>query len=163
MLLGLLCTVPAFAQMPPVPAELKEVDYMTGHWEGDMTMGEMKMKAKMDCDKVLGGRYIQQMHKYSGQGSPEMSGMMLLSYDENAKNWIGWWYDSTATGTLEMKGALDAGTITLTSQPTEMPGMGKVVMRSIWTKVSDTHMKLKVEMQSGTEWTTFVTADMTKK
>ena len=167
VLIGLLFTLPALAQQAaPVPPEFKAADYFIGRWEGDLMMGppggQMKMKAAMVGEKILGGRYIQCMNKFSGDGMPEMSGMFLLTYDEAAKNWVGWWYDSTGPGAVEMPGSLVDNTITLTSKPTKMQGMD-VTMRSTWTKVSDKELKMKVEMQQGTDWVVFVSGEFKKK
>lgn len=151
----------------PVPVELKSLDYLIGNWQGSMAIafGDQKstFKATVEFKKVLGGRYVQGMHTYSAQGMPDMTGMALFSYSEKSKHWMGWWFDSAEAGTVEMTGPLKDGVMVLTSKPMEMQGMGMASMRSTWTKVSDTRLKLKVEMKQDQDWSTFIEADYSKK
>lgn len=150
-----------------VPAELKQLDYLVGHWEGSMAIsfGDTKstFKAVVDFSKIMGGRYIQGMHKYSAAGMPDMTGMALFSYQSATKKWMGWWFDSEEAGTVEMVGGFEGDSLVITSKPMEMSSMGVASMRSTWTKVSDTRLKLKVEMKQDQAWSTFIQADYSKK
>lgn len=167
----LLClSAPLFAQetMAPVPDEMKQTDYLVGHWEGTMKMPtgpgtDMSMKGTIDVDKVLGGRYVREMHKFTGGGMGDMSGMLMLTYDPVAKNWSGWWFDSTAPGAMEMAGQQTGNATVMTSKPTKMAGQTDMVMRSTWTKLSDTKVSFKLEIQEGDKWTVFMSGDFEKK
>ncbi len=148
------------------PEEMKSTDYMVGTWEGTITMTGMGQdkpsKSTIVCDKILSGRFVRQMHSYTVEGMGELSGMLLLTYDADAKGWVSWWYDSTTSEAMQSTGTSNGTDTVLTSKPTKMEG-SDVIVRTTWTKVSDKHAKLKVELQQGSDWTTLLVGDYTKK
>ncbi|MBS1722957.1 MAG: DUF1579 family protein [Armatimonadetes bacterium] len=163
-LLALLCA-PAFAQdmMAPIPGEMKELDYLVGTWEGEMNMNGMKMKAGFKAEKILGGRYIREMHTYTMGDNMQMTGMFLMTYDEKQKNWLSYWFDQSEAGNMEMRGGMEGGKYVAESKPMEMMDMKNVVMRATWTKVSDTKCTMSLDMKNGDKWDQMMEATYNKK
>ena len=162
--------IPAHAQemTSPIPAELKECDYMIGHWVGKMTMPtgtgkDMEMDGTLDIEKTVDGHYIRQSHKLTGGGMGDMSGMLMLTYDPVAKSWRSWWFDSSAPGVMEFSGNKEGDAMVLTSKPTDISGQSGLVMRSTWKKLSDTKAAYTIDMKEGDKWTTFLSGRFEKK
>lgn len=138
------------------PSELSEVAWFIGEWSGKETyhfeqtptQGDAKVSSKM----ALGGRYVHSMHEMN-VGETKMEGMHMLTYDPDEKKWKGFWFDSTASGMMEMNGTVKDGVLEMISEPTAMPGTAeKMIMRATWTKKSDTEMTFLLEMKQGESW-----------
>lgn len=172
-----------FSAMFKVPAEMKQLDYLIGSWEGEekLIFGPSPTIAKVQLkfSKVLNNRWIEQLHTYTG---PEMMkpmvGKMITSYDADKKVWRAYWFDSGAGFGASMQGTLTGNTMIFTSEPFEMPGFaGKVVAKSTFVKKSDTEFTFKYEqagadeaskkqaaaMGAKSEWTTFIEGTYKKK
>lgn len=155
--------------MMGVPAEMKQLDFMEGTWSGSMkmSMGEGEPQAAtLDVvyEKTLGGMYVKGMHTFNLPNMPAMTGMLMMTYNPKSKAWMSWWFDSAAPEAMEMKGEMKGNAWVFLSKPTEMEGMGVMTTRATYTKVSDSHMKMKLEMKPEKgDWMTFIDADYTKK
>lgn len=154
------------AQMPPVPDEMKTVDWMVGTWESELTMNfggqESKSKSTMVTDKILGGRYLRSLSTFAMEGMGDISGQLMLTYNDVSKNWKSCWFESGSPDMMESTGKMEDGAMVAISKPTPMMGQD-VVMRTTMKKLSDKKMFFKLEMQQGTEWMTFMHGDYTKK
>ena len=163
-----LVSISQDAGMPSMeaPAEMQSMAYLVGKWKGKMTMqmmGDTELEASMITEMVLGGRYVRSMHAYTFPGMGELTGMHIRTYDAAAKTWRSWWFDSTSPVAMVMTGNTDGKTMVSVSSPTEMPGMGTIVMRETFTKVSDTEITTKLEMKEGDGWSPAFTISYTKQ
>ncbi len=150
------------------PKEVAKLDFMTGRWSGTFTshMGpaEEAVKVTMVGKRSVSGRYIQCDYTMDSKSMPNMSGLQLATYDESTKDYLAYWFDSTAAGAMEMHGNFMGNTLRFISKPTPMPGMDQpVVMRTWYTKVSATKVEFLLEMKQGDAWVPVMNGPMTKK
>ena len=168
----LLLSASAFAgqgmQIPPPPKELAKANFFVGKWAGPMKLygmgsAPMTVKGSMSGKKTLDNRYIQSMHLMDMGKSGKMEGMHLLSYDPMKKQFMAFWFDSSAPGVMEMAGNFQGNQLIMVSKPTEIPGMpAPMVMRATWTKVSNSKLTFKLQSKDGDKWTPMIEADFRK-
>jgi len=143
-------------QLPPL-LEMKEVEFLLGNWKGDLTfcfMGqESKSTGTIKCTRALQDRYLHAMNSYEVTGMGKMEGLQLLSYDPEKKQFIGYWFDSSAPAAMELSGTKSGNVLQLISKPTKVPGMpGEPVFRATWTKSSDTAIEFALDLKNGDKW-----------
>ena len=122
-----------------------------GAWSAAVTMwmqpGAAPTTATMETNNemILGGRYLQGMHKGSMMGMP-FEGIGITGYDNAKKIFVSSWVDNMGTGIIYMEGNWDenAKTINLTGKSTD-PLTGKdIPTREVWKFVDDTHQVLEM-------------------
>ena len=122
-----------------------------GAWTGMVTMW-MQPDAQpttstleTNNEMILGGRYLQGLHKGSMMGMP-FEGIGTTGYDNARKIFVSSWVDNMGTGILYMEGKWDenAKSINMTGKSTD-PLTGKdVPTREVWKFVDDTHQLLEM-------------------
>ncbi|NUL82426.1 MAG: DUF1579 family protein [Armatimonadetes bacterium] len=153
----------------PAPEEMKQLGFLVGSFAGKqhMEFGGQKMEsdAVVNASWQLDGRYIRSDVKYTMTGMEgEISGFMVLTYVPAKKQFRSHWFDSSSPDYVEMFGTMQGNTLTLTSGEVEMPGMGKFLMRSTWTKMNNGNVGMKLEMKQGDQpWFTLMSAEYAKK
>ncbi|HEY2649746.1 MAG TPA: DUF1579 domain-containing protein [Puia sp.] len=122
-----------------------------GSWTGVVTMwmqpGAPPTTSTLETNNemILGGRYLQGMHKGTMMGMP-FEGMGTTGYDNARKIFVSSWVDNMGTGLLYMEGSWNENTksITMTGKSTD-PLTGKdIPTREIWKFVDDTHQVLEM-------------------
>ena len=131
-----------------------------GAWSAAVTMwmqpGAPPTTATMETNNemILGGRYLQGMHKGTMMGMP-FEGMGITGYDNAKKIFVSSWVDNMGTGIIYMEGAWDENTksVNLTGKSTD-PLTGKdIPTREVWKFVDDTHQVLEMYFtQKGQEF-----------
>lgn len=145
--------------MGPAP-EMKAVEFLAGNYKGEANYYWNGQKSSGPCnakaEKALNDCYMHSMITYHmampGMPVSDMSGMHMLTYDRKTKQYVSFWFDSTATNDMHSKGNFEGDKLVLVSDPTEIEGMGKVVMRSSWWKTKDDGVGFSLEMQQGDKW-----------
>ena len=164
VLLGL--TVIASAQMPmPKPApELKQMDWMVGHWklDGEAKPGPMgpggKWTMTEDIHWMQGGFFLVSHSKFSGAGMGEGSGISIMGYDTDAKKFTYNEFNSWGEAGKSL-GTVDGKTWTWLGEDPKM-GKGKFIMNV----TSPTSYTMQYDMsKDGTTWTTVMTGTATKE
>lgn len=154
--------------MAPAP-EMKAVDFLAGNFKGDATFYFGGQKSSGPCkakaERALNDHFMQSMinYKMAMPGMPEMdmAGMHLLTYDPAAKQYVSWWFDSTAAVSMRLTGNFAGDKLVLVSDQTDVPGMGKVVMRSCWWKTAK-GVGFSLEMQNKDKWDPMMEGEMKK-
>jgi Protein of unknown function (DUF1579) len=122
-----------------------------GTWTGAVTMwmqpGAPPTTSTLETNNemILGGRYLQGLHKGSMMGMP-FEGIGTTGYDNARKIFVSSWVDNMGTGLLYMEGNWDenAKTINLSGKSTD-PLTGKdIPTREVWKFVDDTHQVLEM-------------------
>jgi|GEM_PF-3378959 len=153
-LFGVVWAQDGMEEMFKVPAEMAECDYMVGTWMGEETLffggPPMKAKVKLTITKTLNGRFIHEKHEYQEPAMMKMmEGALMLTYDAKMKMWRAWWFDSSASHPMEMKGKGGGKDQVMLTDAIEMEGMpGKYFVRTTWTKISDKEVKFKLETKA---------------
>jgi len=149
------------------PKEVKNLEsFFVGEWKGKITMTEPDGKSTTADSTIAGkmslvGRYIESSHTFNVPGM-KWEGMMLATYDADAKTYKAWWFDSMAAGSMEMSGPLTGNKLVMTSKPIDMPGMAGMIMRATWEKVTDKSYKFLLEMKQGEGWATVISGKYDK-
>ncbi|MBI3097804.1 MAG: DUF1579 family protein [Planctomycetes bacterium] len=153
---------------PPIPEEMKEVEWMLGDWdckiamspspgmpEGDKSTGSCSIRKAL-----LGMGYFEDFKGTSPMG--DFEGHLVLSFDPAKKEWVAWWFDSMLPGKVGMsRGTFKEGMLTLEGED-EWDGK-KCKMRNTTKKDSDTQMTFKMYMDMGEGWQESMTIVYTKK
>ena len=138
----------------------------SAHWEGDlkMTFGgqETTNRTTMDNTMAVGGRFLKSDTKFVMEGAGEMFGTLMMSYSDEKKKWVSWWFDSMGSEAMESSGSWENNSYVLVSKPTPMMGQD-VVFRSTYKKVSETKMGFKLDMQQGSDWVNMIDGELQKK
>jgi hypothetical protein len=162
----------AFAQGTPdmmqPPAEVKQASFLVGEWSAELTFFEMggttaKSTGHVSSKMTLMGRFVSSTFKTTVPGMGDMEGLQLLTYDSDAKKWHAWWYDNMSSYAMVFRGTMENGKLLMVSDPTPMPGMGDVVMRTLFEKKSDTEVFFRLEMKVGDDWMKFIEGNYKKK
>ncbi len=146
----------AQAQMAMGPApEMKAVDFLVGHFKGNANFYFNGQKSSGPCEatteRVLNSCFVQSHINYKMSGM-DMAGMHVLTYDAKTKQYVSYWFDSTASNDMHLKGNFEGDKLVLVSEPTDVEGMGKIVMRSTWWKNKDGSVGFGLDMQQGEKW-----------
>ncbi len=157
------------AMMAPAP-EMKAVEFLMGEFKGTANFSFGGEKTSGPCSaksaKAMTDHFIQTNIKYTMKlpGMPDMvtEGMHLLTYDPQAKQYVSWWFDSMATNSMHLTGKFEGDKLVMVSEPTDIPGMGKVVMRSSWWKAKDNSIGSSLEMQQGDKWVPMMETELKK-
>lgn len=158
----------SFGQMgAPMPTEeLKKLDFLVGDYSGTekISFGPQTANSKSNSkgEMMLGGRYLHTVVDYTIEGAPTMHGMHMLTYDPVKKSYECWWFDSETSAPMHLSGNFIGDKLVVTSDPTDMPGMGKVVIRTSWWKNGDKGVRFLLEMQQGDTWATMMDGDYHK-
>lgn len=132
-----ICSAAAFAQAPPAPAkpgpEVKKLGAFVGKWNstGEMPKDVMgpgtggKTTGTQTCEWVAGGFAVLCRNSDEGGGMPKSSGVGVLAYDPEAKNYI--YFGAGSDGTAFVSHGTVSGDTwswtsknTMNGQPMEM-------------------------------------------
>ena len=122
-----------------------------GAWTGAVTMwmqpGGPPTTSVLETNNemILGGRYLQGLHKGSMMGMP-FEGIGTTGYDNARKIFVSSWVDNMGTGILYMEGKWDEASksINMSGKSTD-PLTGKdIPTREVWKFVDDTHQVLEM-------------------
>jgi len=142
----------------PTPPEFKKVAFFAGPWHGSVVMQGMgmpptKATGTMNGKVILDGKYIQSMSITKMGKAGSMEGTHLISYDPFKKQFVAFWFDSSAPGVMEMSGNFQGSKLVMTSKPTEIPGMPEpAIMRVTWSRPSTSKLEMLLEMKQGDKW-----------
>ncbi len=125
-----------------------------GAWTADVTMWMMpgaqpiKSKATATQQMVLGGRYLQGIHKGDFMGMP-FEGISMTAYDNAKKKFINSWVDNMGTGVMTLEGEWDAKKNAIIFKGTcTDPMTGKdVKVREVFTIVDDKTQTMEMWME----------------
>jgi len=151
----------AMQALPPMP-ELAKVSFLAGKWTGNLKVYGMgpnpvPCKATLVGNKTLDNRYIQTNHTMDMGKNGKMQGMFLASYDQLKKQYVAFWFDSSAPSVMEMRGNFQGTSLIMVSKPVEVPGMpGPMTMRTTFTKKSNSQYDFKLESKEGDKWTPMI-------
>jgi hypothetical protein len=152
------------SQMPKPGPEMKRLHYYVGTWnsEFEMKAGPMGPGGKMtgtDQSQMMPGGFFVVTHTDGKSSMGEIKELAVMGYDAEAKAYT---YDAFNNfGEAEhFKGAVQGDTWTWTS---ESNVGGKVTkMRFIAKEVSPTMYTMKLEIATGSGWTTVMEGKSTK-
>ena len=102
----------AYAKLAQPGEHHKHLDNLAGTWKVTgktwMAPGQppMEMSGTTEASWILGGRYLQEMHKSSFMGQP-FEGRSLDGYDNTSKDYFSTWIDSMGTGVMLFRGSCD--------------------------------------------------------
>lgn len=162
------CAVVSVAQAPfKIPkAELAKGQFMLGKHrstkletfmspDGKPTMG----KSTSDCRLTMDGSYIE-MNETMTFGKDTMQGKFITTYDAQAKQWIGWWFDNMMPMTMKFTGNFEGKSLVLMSEPTTMPGVeGPVRMKTVWTKTGTRTVSFRLTSEMGGKWVPMINGE----
>lgn len=159
-----LATLAAHAQMgTPVPDEVKQLVPMVGTWTGKAKfhmMGEASEgPVKVTNSMAVGGRYLEGHHEYEMPGMGKFFGLQMLTYDAAKEEWLSYWFDSTESGAMEMRGKKVGDWYVLTGKYSS-EGM-EMEMRNKF-KIGEGTLSMSLEMKMGDEWTPLMEAEYKK-
>jgi hypothetical protein len=93
-------------------AEHKVLEPLAGHWKAHVTVridpGHVSEESDGTADgtMLLGGRYLQLIHKGTLMGQP-FEGIMVIGYDNIAKKYVAQWIDNMGTSFIHYDGTYD--------------------------------------------------------
>ncbi len=161
---------PAMAQEMEIPSTepVQKLSWMVGEWTSkDKMMGmggeSMESDGSGSSKFVLKGRYLQFNTKMSMGPLGEAEGQLMVTYNELKTRYEATWFDSTSGQAIPFAGTLEGDKLTVTSGGIEYPGMGEMKFRATYAKLSDTQIKMTLEMEIGGSWMTQVESTYTKK
>jgi len=162
VLLGLAAIASAQMQPPKPAPELKQVDWMAGKWklDGDAKPGPMgpggKMTGTEDIRWMEGNFFLVSHSHFSGAGMGDGSGVSIIGYDSDAKQFTYNEFNSWGEATKSM-GTVDGKTWTWLGE--DKMGKGKFIMNI----TSPDSYTFQYDMsKDGTNWTTMMTGTATK-
>lgn len=125
-----------------------------GEWTSETTMWmapgapPTKSSGTAKQEMILGGRYLQGIHKGDFMGMP-FEGISITGYDNVKKKFYNTWVDNMGTGFMNLIGTWNAKTksITFTGVCTD-PTTGKdCKVKEIFTMVDDNTQKMEMWME----------------
>jgi len=143
------------------PAEMKAIDFLLGDYQGPANMHAGPQTMPSTCtahaERALNSRFVRSTITYTmdmgGGAKMSIEGMMLLTYDTTAKNYVGWWYDGTSYKVMHMTGNFEGDKLVLISDPIDpmVPGGTPQPTRSIWAKTAD-GVTFNLDVKNGDKW-----------
>ena len=160
---------PPEGMMLTPPPELDALDWMMGDFDFNMEMpmpGEdegVPVPGTSSTHKTMGGMWLETRHA-ADFGGMKMTGMQLMSYDMEAKEYVSYWFDSLGPGSLEMRGKLKGQTLVMESKMASFPGMpGKSAYRATYSMKGRGKVFFRLETDTGTGWGVMVEGMMTRQ
>lgn len=128
-------------------AKLKKLSFMLGDWdlEESMTapgMDAMQSKATAEC-KMEMSRWVSSRYKGNWPGMGEVTGSMLISFDELKSKYVCVWVDSTQGSPMVATGDFVGKTLKLVSADYETP-MGKMSFKINFEPVDSKSFKFEL-------------------
>ena len=122
----------------------KMVASWDGTWDAEMTMWEKpgapptKTTGKSVNKMIFGGRYQESVHTANMMGMP-FEGRGLLAYDNAKKVFKSTWIDNMGTGIMNLSGAWDAATksLTLTGREVDPSTLADKDFKEVMTVIDD--------------------------
>ena len=165
-------TVANAQEMPELPQPQKEHEFLqkfVGEWEsvgqGSPQQGQPPMECRSTMTaRMLGGFWMVNEGK-GDAGGMAMETLMTLGYDTEKEKYIGTWVDSVFNHMWKYEGTLEGDKLTLNTEGPDMTNPGKMAKyRDIFEFKSADHYTLTSMAQGPDgEWTTFMTAECTRK
>jgi uncharacterized protein DUF1579 len=129
---------------------------MAGHWTTQVkawfTPGQpvAESTGTMDITPILGGRYVESVHKGQMMGQP-FEGREIDGYDNVAGQYVSSWIDNGGTGVLLLTGQADASgkVVTMTGDFVDPATRKKVTYKGVQTLVDDDTMRYESYMVAG--------------
>lgn len=154
----------AQAQMgTPVPDECKQLEAIVGTWTGkakfNFTGEEVEGPVKVTNRMSLNGRYLEGHHEYEMPEMGKFFGLQMMTYDSAKGEWLSYWFDSSESGAMEMRGKKEGDWFVL-SGTYKAEGMEMEMRNKV--KVSGTSMSMVLEMKMGDDWMPMMTAEYKK-
>lgn len=141
----------AYAKLAQPGEHHKHLGNLAGKWKVTgkswMAPGQppVDMSGTMEASWILGGRYMQEVHKASFMGQP-FEGRSLDGYDNTTKEYFSTWVDNMGTGVMLFRGSCDdpCKVLTETAEGPD-PMTGKVMKTKTVTTFVD-HDAYRFEM-----------------
>jgi hypothetical protein len=118
----------AMAKAGAVGEQHKMLGAMAGTWDVHVKMwmkpGDPPQESTGTATRtaILGGRFLEEKFEGSMMGQP-FSGQGMTGYDNVTKKYVSTWADSMGTGIMNMTGAMDKGSKSLTMRGTMVDPM----------------------------------------
>lgn len=142
-------------EQPPLPQQLKQIEFLRGKWEGVQVYsnrGSEKAVVNLSCIKDVGNRYYRFSHSAKGMGFRDTA--ILLTFDTSDGKYKAWLFNSVGPGAVEMSGDLKGKDLILTTKLVDYPSIGKAILKTTWTNSSEKELLYKLEMKKGDNWVT---------
>jgi hypothetical protein len=165
MILGLTAQDPM--AVPPVPKELDQIKWLLGNWRGT---GKMAEPTGQTADVSGGGickmtmeRWISWDGNYVMKGQGEMTGRLMVTYNNYTKQFDGNWYDNLTPYPLVLRGYTEGRYLVLNSQEIDMGGGNMMKFKISYENISKSKMGLTVKYKMGDQYMTAVSFTYNKK
>ena len=117
---------------------------MAGHWtttiKSWMAPGQPPVESTgtMDAEMILGGRYLEAVHKGAMMGMP-FEGRELDGYDNTTGRYVTSWVDNMGTGVMSLVGEADASgnVLTMTGEIVDPLSHKRMTYKGVTTHVDD--------------------------
>lgn len=159
-------------EMPEMPKPQQEHEFLhkfVGQWEsagkGMMAEGQPPMECNGTFEtRMMGGFWMVSKGKGDAMGTP-MESLMTLGYDPAKGKYVGTWIDSVFNHMWQYEGTLEGDILTLNAEGPDMTNPGRMAKyRDVFEFKSPDHYTLTSSAQGEDgEWTTFMTAEVTRK
>ncbi|QYK54090.1 MAG: DUF1579 family protein [Fimbriimonadaceae bacterium] len=154
LMLALICSSFAFAQLPQPGPEISALKWMVGDWtsEGKFTMMGSEMPYTAEWTVTMEGPFLKSVSKMN------MMGMTLIEtgythWDKAKKQYVMTTYTNFSDMPRIERGTMTGSVLTMLSDPWEAMGQ-PASSRSTLSKVSDDVLQFKLEMKAGDGWET---------
>jgi hypothetical protein len=150
------------------PAEVKKLDFLAGNWSVDQkaympgSTTAQTSNASVQCQWVLQGRFMSYRYQADIPGMGNLQGLLLFTYDPDAKTYRSWWFDSTSSQVSESEGHFEGSKLIMVSKPEEVPGMGVISMRTTLEPKANKEIYFLLETKMGEKWEKMLEADFKK-
>ena len=137
-------------QIPAIPKQLDELNFMLGTWEGMGTgMGADGSPIQLDGTATASkqmDRWIQWDSTDNIPGKGMMTGRFMLTYNTMQNQWEGVWFDNQSPFATDFTGTFDGTSLVLTSESVpDMTGTGSSQYTVTFAKKSDNEITMKLE------------------
>lgn len=142
------------AATPGAPHE--RLARLAGHWTTQVKawfapgQPAAESTGTMDVAPILGGRYVESVHKGQMMGQP-FEGREIDGYDNVAGQYVSSWIDNMGTGVLMLTGQADASgkVVTMTGDFVDPATHKKMTYKGVSTLVDDDTMRYESYMVAG--------------
>lgn len=156
-------------EMMAPPQELNALSWMMGDFDANLEMfmpGQdegMPVPSTSSTHKTMGGMWLETRHT-ADMGGMKMTGMHMLSYDAEAKEYMSYWFDSVGPVMGEMRGQLKGQTLVLQSEMLSVPGVpGKSAYRATYSMKGRGKVLFRLEVDNGSGFGVMLEGMMARK
>lgn len=149
-------TTEAYMKAAQPGAQHARLTRLAGHWTTQVKawfapgQPATESTGTMDITPILGGRYVESVHKGQVMGQP-FEGREIDGYDNVAGQYVSSWIDNGGTGVLMLTGQADASgkVVTMTGDFVDPVTHKKMAYKGVSTLVDDDTMRYESYMVAG--------------